>query len=572
MIDVEQALLARFPAFKEKHKIIRHSSVSVLKRFAYQDSINRFIDEHQQLSALEFIDAVFEYLDFSYSISAKDKANIPAEGRAVVIANHPLGTLDGLALLRLISEVRRDVLILANDLLTQIEPLGPLLIPYNNMAGGIALKACREVNRALQSEKVVVVFPAGEVSRAGPSGVKDGKWRPGFLQFARRNQAPVLPVHIEAKNSLLFYGASLLYKTLGTCLLPREMFQQRSRTIAFRVGQPIGHDALSTDKLRDKTLVKRVKRHVYKVGKNKTPIFKTLKTIAHPEPRDELQKALKKAHLLGCTRDGNRIYLVDYTVDSPVLRELGRLREIAFRKVGEGTGAKRDLDEYDKYYRHLVLWDVESLQIAGAYRLAEGRDILGRFGKAGFYTHSLYDFDDDFTALLNNAVELGRSFVNPDYWGKASLDYLWQGIGAYLSQYPARYLIGPVSMSAEYPKMLVDSLVYFFERYYAFPKVLAKAKTPYQFEGVALSRNDALFGSANAEEALVILQREFSNFGLKMPVLFKQYLALFEVGGFQSLVFSVDPDFGDCLDGLCIADMSKIKAVKARRYLKAVHQ
>lgn len=568
MIDVEQTLLARYPAFKEKSKIVRHSSIGVLKRLAYQESINRFISEHQHLSALEFIDAVFEYFDFSYSISAKDKANIPAEGRLVVIANHPLGTLDGLALLRLISEVRRDVVILANDLLTQIEPLGQLLIPYNNMAGGLALKACREVNRALQSDKVVVVFPAGEVSRAGAAGVKDGKWRPGFLQFARRNNAPILPVHIEAKNSLLFYSASMLFKPLGTCLLPREMFQQRSRTIAFRVGQPIASESLSTDKLRDKTLVKRVKKHVYKIGKNKKPIFQTLKTIAHPEPRDELQRAFKQAQLLGQTRDGNRIYLVDCTADSPIMRELGRLREIAFRKVGEGTGGKRDLDAYDKHYRHLVLWDGEALQIAGAYRLAEGRDILNRFGKDGFYTHSLYEFDDDFTDLLDDAVELGRSFVNPDYWGKSSLDYLWQGIGAYLSKYPARYLIGPVSMSAEYPKMLVDSLVYFFERYYAYPKKLAEAKMPYQFEAHAFARNEALFSDASSEEALVILQGMFADFNLKMPVLFKQYLALFEEGGFQSLVFSVDPDFGDCLDGLCIADMSKIKQAKAKRYLQ----
>lgn len=570
MIDVEQTLLAKYPTFIEKPSLIRHSSLGVLKRLAYQESINRFIKEHGDLSALDFIDAVFEYFDFSYSVSAKDKLNIPAEGRLVVIANHPLGTLDGLALLRLVSEVRRDIVILANDLLTQIEPLAPLLIPHNNMTGGLPLKACREVNRALQAEKLVIVFPAGEVSRVGPAGVKDGSWRPGFLQFSRRNRAPVLPVHIEAKNSLLFYGASLLFKPLGTCLLPREMFQQRSRTITFRVGQLIGCDALSTNKLRDKTLVKRVKKHVYKIGKNKKPIFETLKTIAHPEPRDELQYALKNSELLGQTRDGNRIYLVSGDSNAVIMRELGRLREIAFRKVGEGTGSKRDLDDYDKHYRHLVLWDAEALQIAGAYRLAEGRDVLKRFGKEGFYTHSLYEFEEGFIELLNDAVELGRSFVNPDYWGKSSLDYLWQGIGAYLSKYPARYLIGPVSMSAEYPKMLVDSLVYFFKRYYSYPEIAATAKMPYEFDQQALNLNDDLFAQANGDEALAILQNEFSKLGLKMPVLFKQYLALFEEGGFQSLVFSVDPDFGDCLDGLCIADMQKIKASKAKRYLQSL--
>ena len=480
MIDIEQTVSNRFPSFlSNKPSVMRKPVLQLLKRMVYQKSVNDFLALNIDKFGFEFIDAVFDYFDFSYGVSARDKANIPAEGRVVIVANHPIGTLDGLALLKLVGEVRSDVKVLANDLLASVDALGELIIPLDNMGHASALRSCKGVLRALEQEQAVIVFPSGEVSRARPSGVRDGAWKSGFLHFARKACAPILPVYIEAKNSLLFYSASMLFKPFGTALLPYEMFNKRSRTIQFKVGELISPVALATDKLRDKALVKRVRKHVYNIGKNKSAPFKLLKTIAHPESREGLQRELKACELLGETRDGNRIYLVDYKQDSAVIREIGRLREVAFRRVGEGTGGKRDLDAFDAIYRHLVLWDRENLQIAGAYRIGEGAKILASKGVQGFYTRSLYTFEPEFEAYLANSIELGRSFVNPSYWGKASLDYLWQGIGAYLARYPARYIIGPVSMSADYPRALMDMLVYFYCTYYAFKGTLAVANIPY---------------------------------------------------------------------------------------------
>ncbi|BCD98252.1 GNAT family N-acyltransferase [Marinagarivorans cellulosilyticus] len=568
MLDVEQTVNSRFPLFlANKPSVVRKSALRLLKRMAYQNSVNDFLASNIDKGGFEFIDAVFDYFDFSYSVSARDKANIPAEGRVVIVANHPIGTLDGLALLKLIGEVRSDVKVLANDVLASIDALAELIIPLDNMAGGSALLSYKNVQAALSQEQAVIVFPSGEVSRARPSGVKDGAWKSGFLHFSRKACAPILPVYIGAKNSLLFYSASMLFKPFGTALLPREMFNKRSQTIKFKVGALISPAALSTDKLRDKALVKRLRKYIYNVGKNKSTPFQTLKTIAHPESRECLQNELKACELLGETRDGNRIYLVDYRPNSAVMREIGRLREVAFRRVGEGTGNKRDVDKFDVIYRHLVLWDRENLQIAGAYRIGEGAKILASKGECGFYTRSLYTFKPEFKPYLADAIELGRSFVSPNYWGKASLDYLWQGIGAYLARYPARYIVGPVSMSADYPRELMDMLVYFYRTYYAFKDTLATANVPYQLAPESQALCESLFSGKDAEAALAVMQSEFVRKGYKLPVLFKQYMSIFEAGGFASLVFSIDPDFGDCLDGLCMADVTRLKQAKRKRYI-----
>lgn len=568
MINIEQTVTNKFPALAQQPGLIRKPALSLLKRIAHEQEINAFLESHQDVESFEFIDKVFDYFNFSYTVSSRDRDNIPAQGRVVIIANHPIGSLDGLAMLRLIGEVRKDVKIVANDMLMNFQALHSLFIPMDNMAGNSARRSYRAIMDALEEEQAVIIFPAGEVSRARPTGVKDTRWRPGFLHFARKTKAPVLPVHIGAKNSLLFYSASMLFKPLGTALLAREMFNKHSSIIHMRIGEPIPCTALSSTQLRDKSLIQRLKKHLYKIGKRKQPIFVTEKTIAHPEDRCELQQELHCARLLGETRDHNGIYLANYHPNSAVIREIGRLREVAFRKVGEGTGARRDLDVYDKHYKHLILWNRDQLELAGAYRLGEIKSILEKQGENGLYTRSLYQFQPAFRPYLEQAMELGRSFVNPNYWGKASLDYLWQGIGAYLRHNPdIRYLIGPVSMSAAYPADLCNHLVFHYQTHYACKEHLIEANEPYVIPEHCRQALETEYSGLTCDEAFARLQDTFNAANCKLPVLYKQYAALFEKGGFQLLGFSVDPDFGDCIDGMFLADLSKLKPAKRKRYL-----
>lgn len=569
MINVEQAVSAKFPTLSQQPRLIRQSTLRLLRRLTHEAEINRFLDEHQGKSAIDFIDSVFEYFNFSYSVSSRERGNIPDQGRVVIIANHPIGSLDGLAILRMVSEVRPDVKILANDLLMHFADLQPLLIAADNMAGKGAITTFRRALEALQQEQALIIFPAGEVSRARPSGVRDTRWLPGFLKLARRSGAPLLPVHIRAKNSLWFYSASMLYKPLGTALLAQEMFNKQSVNIHFRIGEPIPAAALHSASLTDKALLRRLRKHLYKLGRKRSrPAFVTEKTIAHPEDRRLLLAEVAAMQLLGETRDGMAILLTRYEQSPVMMREIGRLREIAFRRVGEGTGGKRDLDRYDRSYLHLILWDQQALAVAGAYRLGDTARLLREHGEQGLYTRSLFSFQPALRDYLKQGLELGRSFVSPDYWGKNSLDYLWQGIGAYLRHRPeVRYLVGPVSVSADLPSSLRDQLVHFYRTYYACPQPLACANHPYRLDLQQRMRLERAWEGLDRDTALRQLQEAFAAQGHKLPVLFKQYAALFEEGGFQLLSFSVDPDFGDCLDGLCVADLTCMKAGKRKRYL-----
>ncbi|MDO8343230.1 MAG: lysophospholipid acyltransferase family protein [Cellvibrio sp.] len=581
MLNIEQSITNKFPGFTQQAPIVRNSTLSLLRKLTHEREINAFLREHEGNRGIDFIDRIFEYFNFSYSISQRERNNIPSQGRVIIIANHPIGSLDGLALLRLVSEVRKDVKIIANDMLMAFEPLHDLLLPLDNMTRAAYKQSYKNILQSLNNDEAIIIFPAGEVSRASPTGIKDGKWQAGFLHFARKTNAPLLPIFVSAKNSMLFYSASMIFKPLATALLAHEMFNKRSAEIKFRVGEMIPHHALESDKLADKALIKRLKKHVYKIGKgapskkNSAPIFVTEKTIAHPEDRSALKKEFKTAQLIGNTRDNHKIFLCDYNQHPVVLREVGRLREQTFRLVGEGTGSRRDLDKYDHYYRHLVLWDDEKLCIAGAYRLGEAHKLMKKKGANALYTAELFDFHSSLTPYLEQGLELGRSFVHPDYWGKASLDYLWQGLGAYLLHHPqVRYVFGPVSMSAHYPKALRDLLVFYYERYYLKNNdgALAEGRHPHEIDEDVLIELQHRFAKLDSDQGFDVLQAEFKKHDCKIPVLFKQYASLYEEGGYHLLAFSVDSEFGNCVDGLFMGDLTCMKAAKRARYLPVQDQ
>lgn len=570
MINIEQSVVRRLPWIAAQSELIKRPTFGFLRKLIHEDEINRFLRQHDRLKNFSFIDKVFEYFNFSYTLSANSRANIPAEGRVVIVANHPIGSLDGLALLRAVGEIRSDVKIVANDLLASFEQISELLLPLDNMGRSSYRRSYKAIVEALEQECAVIVFPAGEVSRASPVGIRDGRWQTGFLHFARKAGASVLPVHIRAKNSAMFYSLSLLYKPLSTLWLAREMFNKHHAEIHFTVGDAIPVASLESEQVADRFLANRLKKYLYKLGKGKSKGFVTEKTIAHPERASAVKAQLETHQRIGETRDNKLIYLCEYEEDSALMRELGRLREVTFRKVGEGTGSRRDLDAYDRHYQHLVLWDNQRLSIAGSYRLGHCGQILGAQGLAGLYTAELFHYQPAALPLLAQAVELGRSFVTPFYWGKNSLDYLWQGLGALLSHRPqVRYLVGPVSMSAEVPRHLRDRLVHHYRTFHASRELLANARTPYVLEPHAQLALDLEMGECDREVSFRRLQEAFAAEQCKMPVLFKQYAALFEEGGFTLMDFGVDAEFGHCVDGLFIADLTRLKAAKRSRYLKS---
>jgi putative hemolysin len=518
----------------------------------------------------QFIEKVLEYFDFSYAVRSNERARIPDQGPVVIIANHPIGSLDGLALLRLVSEVRSDVKVVANELLMAIEPLHPLLLPVDNMGGQTARQAIRGIERHLRDGGALIIFPAGEVSRLSPAGVRDGRWHPSFLRFAKRAKATILPVYVDGRNSVLFYSLSMLAKPLSTLLLIREMFKQARNHVSIRIGRPVAPDRYLDLIANEKKLIKRFKKQVYQLNRarQKDLFAPGADVIAHPENRQLLRQEMRQCQLLGATRDGKKIYLYEYQADSVIMRELGRLREFTFRAVGEGTGQRRDTDRYDRWYQHILLWDDEDLELVGAYRLARAGAVLDQHGPDGLYSGSLFHFDGPLLDLLPETVELGRSFIQPRYWGLRGLDYLWYGIGAYLRRHPeVRYLMGPVSISNNTPPLVRDLLVCFYRHYFPAGEFAVRGRLPYEARHRDLREFEFGFSGDDYTADFGRLRAALQASGLQVPTLYKQYTESVEPGGARFLEFNVDPDFGHCVDGLILVDLARLRTSHRRRYL-----
>ncbi|MEC5319121.1 GNAT family N-acyltransferase [Brenneria populi subsp. brevivirga] len=540
---------------------------TVLRSLLFENEIQQFSQRYPHLKGLDLVEQILDHFHFNCEMVDGDLENIPSQGPIVLVANHPIGSLDGLALLRTVASVRPDVRIVASQLLSYVEPLKNLFFSVDNFNNRTKRQQITAIQQHLGHDGAIIVFPAGEVSRISLKGIRDGHWHSGFIRMAAKARAPIIPIHVSGRNSALFYLSSLIYRPLSTLLLVREMFHHAGHRLKIRIGARIPYASWSQGNLQTNDLAARFRRHVYRLGQGKLGCFAGEKSIALAEDRVLLKHALAGCETLGTTPDGKKVYLYrrgeeDY---SPLLRELGRLREIAFRAVGEGSGQRRDLDGYDDDYLHLILWDESELEIVGAYRFIPTAEQIASKGKNGLYSHSLFHYGEEMNPILASGIELGRSFIQPKYWGKRGLDYLWLGIGAYLARYPqCRYLFGPVSLSGTLPPTARDLLIAFYRLHFAPSQQLAHSRRPYpaslpdvlqQFEGV------------DYQQDLTRLKSMLSNMGCGIPTLYKQYSELCEHGGVQFVDFGIDPDFNNCIDGLVLVDLQQLKPSRYQRYI-----
>lgn len=571
MLDVEGTIKKEYPGFFKYPALIRKPALTLLKAVLHEETINRFLQEHQKIKNIAFIDAALDQLNISYKIDNHQIQNIPPIGKVIIVSNHPLGAMDAFALMKMVSTVRHDkkVKIVANKMLSTFEQIQDLIIPADNFNGRLAKESMKQIDAALHNEEAVIFFPAGEVSRAYLHGILDSKWKSGFMKFAKRTQSPILPIYIEAKNSPLFYAVSWIYRPLATMLLAKEMFLAKNSVIEFKVGEMIGIDTVNDMHISYKRHAKLMRKHLYRVAKGRKEIYPTQQCIAHPEPRHLIKEELSYAQRLGSTSDNKQIYLADYEESPTLLNEIGRLREYSFRKVGEGSGHKRDLDRYDEYYRHLVLWDDEALEIVGAYRIADCEWILSWGSKDALYLHELCTLHEAFDPYLEQAIELGRSFIQPKYWGSRALDYLWQGIGAYLRHHPeVKYMIGPVSISGTYPTAAKEALVYFYKHYFGTNEQLVTASAPFQLSALAIAEGRSLFLGDDYAEDFRRLKEYLRAFNVTVPTLYKQYAELCDEDGIRFMDFGIDAEFNNCIDSYILVDVAKVKETKRKRYIE----
>lgn len=525
------------------------------------DKLNTMLETYHDKRGFELIDELFEDYNLSFIMSAKDKVKIPTEGRLVIVANTSIGALDGLALLKAIHDVRRDVKLVVNDVLLNIENLKNLFLPYDVFSHKSYRNNHDDIINALEKDEAVIFFPEVQRIPIFPF-FKRTKWLNFPFKIAKETKSSILPIYIQSKSSLIFQSVSVLHKKLSAFLLPNEIYRKKEKEITLRIGNQIPFDVLLSEKTGSFT--ERLKEHVYRIGQNKKGLFRTLVNTIAPVDRIKITRELFNSELIGTTRDDKKIFLCHYKSAINVMTEIARLRELTFRKVGEGTGQKLDSDIYDKYYCHLVLWDDHNLEIVGSYRFGLTGDIIKSKGVKGIYTSTLYDFSDEFITYLDDALELGRSFVQQKYWNSYALDYLWHGIGAFIARNRSiKYMFGAVSISSSCSTEVKDMLVYFFMKWFGV-EGLGKAHNSYII--TEPEKMKELFSSDDYKSELQLLDKKVKEHNATIPVLFKQYTKLTEEGGVKIVDFSVDPIFNS-VNCLLVVEMAKIKKDKLRRYL-----
>ncbi|MDW6004757.1 lysophospholipid acyltransferase family protein [Vibrio mangrovi] len=538
----------------------------------------------QQLSSFEFMRYTLSVLNIDYRLSSGSVETIPRTGPLVIVANHPLGAIEGVILADLIGSIRPDVKVLANHLLKRLPELDELFIGVDVFEGQSSQQmnraAIRDAHRHLADGGTLIIFPAGEVSTypKGSTELADIEWSRSVAKFIRRSQAATVPIFINGRNSQLFYRAGKIHPLLRTALLAREMLHKNATRIDISVGQTISYSEIANIE-DDRDLVNYLRLNTYLMRpaptteQNQTSHDFSAPIIDPVSPdliEQELQNLPESMHLLD--QGEYAVYCAPSQLIPYTIREIGRVREETFRAVGEGSGLACDLDEYDLYYHQLFVWHKTDRCLVGAYRLGMVDQLIRQYGLDGLYSRSLFNYDQAFLDTLDCSLELGRSVVAMRYQKKLnSLLLLWQGIAAFVVRHPRyTHLFGPVSISNEYSAvarqlMAATLSIHHYDREKA---TLVAPRTPLRNSGKIFWQPHLLSSLANVALLSKVLTRMEQGKGL--PVLLRQYL---KMNG-KLVCFNVDHAFQDTLDGLIVVNLKNVPLGTLAKYMgrsEAVH-
>ena len=547
--------------------------------------VNKVYDNNQHLEGSAFTTAMLEGFNVKFEIPEEDLKRIPKDGAFITVSNHPLGGVDGIILLKILVEQREDYKIIANFLLHKVLPMKPYIMPVNpfeDLKTRSSVKGIIDALRHIKKGHPLGIFPAGEVSTTHNGNIYvDRPWSLGAIKIIKKAQVPVLPIYFHATNSKVFYFLAKISDKLRTLRLPAEMLKLKNKTIYIRIGKPILlKDQKEYDDLRDFNQFLRKKTYMLSnTFEKKTSRINRVKKkkISQQEAKKivnpiETSKLIKEVEALRKTNDrlleskNYEVFLAKTEQIPNMLQEIGRLREITFREVGEGTNLETDLDNYDNYYRHMFLWDMQANKLAGAYRMGLGKEIFTKHGIKGFYINSLFKFEPELYKMMENSIEMGRAYIIKEYQQKPMpLFLLWKGIVHTTLRFPEhKYLIGGVSISNKFSNFSKSLMIEFMKSHYYDPYV-AQYVHPKQEYKVILedADKDFIFDASKADlNKFDKLIDELEPGVLRIPVLLKKYVKQ----NAKVIAFNVDPKFNNAVDGLMyirIADIpeSTVKPV-----------
>ena len=546
--------------------------------------LNEIYNKHKSKKDIAFLNAILDEVQIQFEIPEEDLKRIPKEGAFISVSNHPLGGIDGILLLKLLAEKRPDYKIIANFLLHKIEPLKPYVLPVNPFEDRkdtqSSVAGIKSALQHLKEGNPLGIFPAGEVST-----YKDGKlivdkpWEEGAIKLIHRAKVPIIPIYFHAKNSRLFYLLSKISDTFRTAKLPSEVLTQGSRVIKVRIGKVISvkdqeeHESIDDfhSFIRKKTYMLanpfQADGPLIKTPNLKLP--KQPKKIVAPVTKEKMITEVEKLRNTDSRLLVSKNYEVFFASSKQIpsiLREIGRLREITFREVGEGTNNAIDLDNYDNFYHHMFLWDSADNIVVGAYRMGLGKNIYKDHGINGFYINTLFRLEPELYSMMEQTIEMGRAFIIKEYQQKPMpLFLLWKGIVHVTLRYPEyKYLMGGVSISNKFSNFSKSLMIEFMKSHYYDP-YLAQYIHPKKEYKVKLNDADKDFVFDESKADMVKFDKiidEIEPGSLRMPVLLKKYVKQ----NARLVAFNVDPKFNNAVDGLMyirIADLpeSTVKPV-----------
>ena len=524
--------------------------------------INRLFDGAADYQGREFADHLLENMNITIDVQPEQLANIPKEGGFIVVSNHPFGGIEGVMLLSVIAKVRPDFKLMANFILSHIPNLKDCFFSVNpfekNPEWKSSVGGIKGAVQHIAAGNGLGIFPAGEVSRYhGHDYPEDLPWSNSIARLIKNAGVPVIPVFWDGCNSRRFYRWDKIHSMLGTARLTRELANKHDTCFNLQIGKPIISAEIETyEKPVDLAAYLRSRSYALEANvKKEHPAVVNEKWAPVEQPRDrqlliqELEGIREKSLLFSAAT--YECFLANYNEIPNLMHELGRLREEAFRFIGEGTGKSLDTDEFDRYYKHLILWDNKKQQVAGAYRLGFGNEIMDSKGIKGFYVSTLFGFDEAFGETLKKTIELGRSFVTVEYQREVlPLVLLLRGLAVVVIKNPdIQHFIGPVSISSWYPKFYQSMIVrYVSEKHPVNPELatVAHPTTPFHADFLKVDADVLMKENMGSIDKFDKFMFRLSNGEYRLPTLFKKYLKL----NAKFLCFNVDPDFNDTLDAL----------------------
>lgn len=567
-----------------KWGLLKYPIVSAVMRLAKINKVNDLYDKIKDLEGQEFFDKLLEELNVKYLAFQEDLAKIPKTGPFILVSNHPLGALDGVIMCKILTEIRPDFKVMGNFLLTKIKPMEPYVISVNpfekRKEAYSSMSGMREALKHLSDGGCLGIFPAGEVSNKNNeyNEILDKEWQEPALKLIKKAQVPVVPMYFHAKNSKLFYNVSKIHPDLQTLMIPAEMVNKREKPIKIRIGRPVTPKILNEYE-KPKELGEFLRKKVYMMKS----YFEDRKSVAeflkvknlNISPKEEVvvqniidetplaeiladrENLRKKEGKMLFSNGDYEVYFTKFDEIPAMMREIGRQRELTFRAVGEGTNLPFDLDEYDKHYHHLILWDNVAQKIAGAYRMALGSEVMKNYGIKGFYTNSLFDFDQELQPFFKKVIEMGRAYISIEYQQKPlPLFLLWRGIVHVCLRNPEhKFLMGGVSISNRFSDFSKSLMIEFMRSHY-FDPVVAQYVHPKNDYKVYLSERDKSLFFEGLDDDLNKFDKLIDDFEpeMRLPVLIKKYIKQ----NAKVVAFNVDPNFNDAIDGLMYIRISDL--------------